>query len=225
MTTFTEEKDDMKKLFTDTFNLPFEILSQKKYFEGLRWETNYVTEDNCTHYIDKKTKCEYMYNGNKHIWTKKEINKNIENDLKYMRNILETQYPIGEYEDGDIWQKIRSLEDIDTYPCMDIDLDLHPEFPDNMYSLFFLGDSSYFPGFYDASMIYIVDLECTIEEDDPNKVFFDDENYYIRSPIGDFNFYIKTILTDFLNIYTEDDEYKKTALLILEKLDDNYICK
>ena len=31
---------------------------------------------------------------------------NIEEDLKYMREVLETQYPEGEYEDGNIWQKI-----------------------------------------------------------------------------------------------------------------------
>ena len=146
---------------------------------------------------------------------------NIEEDLKYMREILETQYPEGEYEDGDIWNKIcamKSDDEIDTNLCGDIDLDIHPQLPDNVYSLFFLGDSSYFPGFYNKSAIYYFDLECC-DSDDEFRVDGDNGFYFSRSG-GDetFDEYIKTILTDFLKVYTKDDEYKKTALLILSKL-------
>ena len=146
--------------------------------------------------------------------------ENIEEDLIYMRSILETQHPEGEYEDGDIWQKIcdmNSNNEIDTNLCMDIDLEMHPELPDNVYSLFFLGDSSYFPGFYNKSAIYYFDLECCNYEED--RVYNSDGSYFSRSG-GDetFDEYIKTILTDFLKVYTKDDEYKKTALLILSKL-------
>ena len=146
---------------------------------------------------------------------------NIEEDLKYMREVLETQYPEGEYEDGNIWQKICSMQgenDFETNLCMDIDLVIHDELPDNVYMLFFLGDSSYFPGFYNKSAIYYFDLECsTIEED---RVYCDDGTYFCRSG-GDetFDQYIRTILTDFLKVYNKDDEYKKTALLILDKLE------
>ena len=145
----------------------------------------------------------------------------IEEDLKYMRSVLETQYPEGKYEDGDIWQKICGMQghnDFETNLCMDIDLDIHPELPDNVYSLFFLGDSSYFPGFYNKSAIYYFDLECSSYEED--RVYRDDGTYFCRSG-GDENFdqYIRTILTDFLKVYNKDDEYKKTALLILDKLE------
>jgi hypothetical protein len=146
---------------------------------------------------------------------------NIDEDLKYMREVLETQYPEGKYEDGDIWNKIcamKSNDEIDTNLCGDIDLDIHPELPDNVYSLFFLGDSSYFPGFYNKSAIYYFDLECCPYEED--RVYDSDGNYFSRSGgHNNFDQYIRTILTDFLKIYTNDDEYKKTALLILDKLE------
>ena len=90
---------------------------------------------------------------------------NIEEDLKYMRSVLETQYPEGEYEDGDIWQKIFSMQgknNFETNLCMDIDLDIHPELPDNVYMLFFLGNSSYFPGFYNKSAIY--NFDCSSDK-------------------------------------------------------------
>jgi len=137
--------------------------------------------------------------------------KNIEEDLKYMRSVLETQHPEGKYKDGDIWQKICSMQDdngFNTNLCMDIALDIHEELPDNVYMLFFLGDSSYFPGFYDKSAIYYFDLECCNYEED--SLYNSDET---------FDQYIRTILTDFLKVYTKDDEYKKTALLILDKLE------
>jgi hypothetical protein len=57
-----------------------------------------------------------------------------------------------------------------------------------------------------------------------------DEN--MGKPIGNFRYYIEKLLNDFLEYYKKDDVYRKTALLIKEKIKefsqsminkDNYI--
>lgn len=143
------------------------------------------------------------------------------NKLEKMIDLLNTQYEKGEYLDGDLWQKISALE-CSNLTCMDISLDLIDESDyygvdfsneKKVYMLFFTGSSDYFPGiwlgnfnieFLDSIPIYIFDLSDL----DNNK----------SEPIGNFRFYIETLLDNFLNQYKQDDEYTKTAFLIKEKI-------
>jgi hypothetical protein len=145
------------------------------------------------------------------------------NKLEKMINLLNIKYPDGEYLDGDLWQKISDLNCSDL-PCMDISLEPIDESyyygvdfsnEKKVYILFFTGSSDYFSGiwlgnynieFLDSMPVYLFDLS----DSDDNK----------SEPIGNFRFYIESLLNDFLNKYKQDDEYTKTALIIKEKIKD-----
>jgi len=141
--------------------------------------------------------------------------------IKFMRTQVD-----GPYSDGDIWQKIDLLgNNLDKLPlpCMDISMDFYGEQEEcdmldftkeqRLIEMFFSGNSSYFPGIWignddmerlDEMPIYIIDL--------------DDLQTNESEIVGNFRNYIEQLLNGFLNIYTIDDEYYKTAHLLLEQV-------
>lgn len=145
--------------------------------------------------------------------------------LDKMIEFMQTQVD-GTYDDGDIWQKISSLDNYDgKLLCMDIVMEFYGENEEcdildftkeqRVIEMFFSGDSSYFPGiwignddieFLDCMPIYIIDIECC-NIDKP-----------IEPVAINFRNYIEQLLNGFLNIYTIDDEYYRTAKLLLEKV-------
>lgn len=140
--------------------------------------------------------------------------------LDQIKEFLATQYPEGEYKEGDLWQKIDVLQCC-SLQCMDAAMELIDEedYYDvdfskdkQVYMLFFTGASNYFPGIWigdsdpeliDQMPIYQFDL--SVGEDE-------------LLPIGNFRFYIETLLNEFLQVYKKNDEYMKTALLLQEKV-------
>jgi hypothetical protein len=143
--------------------------------------------------------------------------------LDKIMEFMKTQVD-GPYDDGDIWQKIASLDDYpDKLPCMDIVMEFYGEHEEcdeldfteeqKIIMLFFSGDSSYFPGIWigndelellDCMPIYIIDIDDS--QSDESEI------------VGNFRSYIEQLLNGFLNIYNIDDEYCKTAHLLLEKV-------
>lgn len=121
---------------------------------------------------------------------------------------------------GDLWQRIS--EKIDTYPCMDIVLEIVDENDyygvdfrgdQKVYELFFPGSSNYFPAIWigndddieklDELPIYVLDLSS-------------DENEF--ECIGNFRKYIEILLNDFLEQYKKNDAYVKMAKIMKEQL-------
>lgn len=121
-----------------------------------------------------------------------------------MLDLLNTKYHEGDYNDGDLWQKISQL-DCSDLPCMDISLNLIDEddyygvnFTNNkkVYMLFYTGSTDYFSGiwigndnidFLDSMSIYIFDLSVSNEN--------------IIEPIGNFRYHIEKLLNDFFQYY------------------------
>ena len=155
--------------------------------------------------------------------------------LKQMENFLEgdpnleniTQDNFNEYwKEGDIWQKIASMELEPPIPCLDISLEYRDEEDDygvnfskkqRVFELFFTGSSDYFPAIWigdeneellDQLPIYIFDLSCST---DPDEIIH-------FKPEGNFRTYIEIILNFFIENYDKDDEYMKTALWMKEEI-------
>ena len=118
--------------------------------------------------------------------------------------------------DGDIWQKISSME-IFMF-CMDYTMDLIDESDylgldfsgeRRVYQIFFTGDMSYFLGIWIGN-----DPENEIDQY-PVFIFnFESDNIATRCNLN-FRQCIEMILNDFLNEYDEDDAYKEIALHLL----------
>lgn len=117
--------------------------------------------------------------------------------------------------DGDIWQKIASMDEI-SQPIMDIDLSQHPDCKGErlLYPIFFSGDSAYF------AAIWLGNDDIEMLDSMPVYTIFMDMDGYddVVEPCGNFRTYIESVLHEFLTHHTEQDEYYYTAHSMLERV-------
>jgi hypothetical protein len=145
-------------------------------------------------------------------------------DIKYRGDVedIEGIDTTNKYQYGDLWQKIASMDNITTYPCMDAGL-YYQNSIDNygvdfsgdqkVYEIFFTGTSDYFPAIWsgtddeeiiDQMPVYIFDLS--------------NSDRSVEKPIGNFRNYIEHILNNFLDVYKIQDEYMKDAIMYKKQI-------